>query len=260
MSIRYPKGVKEYIKSIIPGRRFDEVAVLVNKKFKTGYSETQMKAFAKNNKINNRLGTGRKYPYTDVFPEQIFNYILNNYYGVGPKEMSERLNEKFGRSYTKEQIKSFYANHSLNSGLTGRFEKGHVPVNPFTSDTLPPGGLKYRFKKGQKAINHRPVGSERISVDGYVEIKVEEPNVWRLKHQVVWEQHNGKVPEGMKIFFLDKNKQNTNIENLEIEQNDVLMEMNRTGLRYEDADLTRTGVLIAKVNRKAAKKAKNEKD
>ncbi|MDD3662268.1 MAG: HNH endonuclease signature motif containing protein [Candidatus Pacebacteria bacterium] len=260
MSIRYPKEVKEYMRTIIPGRRFDEVADLVNKKFGTEYSEKQMYSFAKNNKIKNGLGTGRRNPYSDVFPEEIHKYIVNNYAGVGPKEMSERLNKKFGRSYTKDQIKGFYNNHSLNSGLTGRFEKGHIPENGFTSDNLPPGGFKYRFKKGQQSKNKRPVGSERISVDGYVEIKVKEPNVWRLKQHVVWEQHNGKVPEGMKLIFLDGNKENVTIENLEIVTNDEMLEMNRNGLRFDDPDFTRTGILIAKVNRTAAKKAKNEKD
>ncbi|SHO50112.1 HNH endonuclease signature motif containing protein [Anaerocolumna xylanovorans] len=258
MAIRYPKEVKEYIKSVIPGRRFDEVADLVNKKFKTDYSEQQMYSFAKNNKIKNGLGTGRKNPYSDVFPKEVFLYIHKNYKGVGPKEMSERLNKIFDRSYTKDQVKEFYANHSLNSGLDGRFKKGHIPINGFTSDNLPPGGFKYRFKKGQKCKNHRPVGSERVSVDGYVEIKVEEPNVWRLKQHVVWEQHNGKVPEGTKLIFLDGNKENVTIGNLEVVTNDEMLEMNRNGLRYDDPDFTRTGILIAKVNRTAAKRKRGE--
>ncbi len=37
------------------------------------------------------------------------------------------------------------------------------------------------FAKGNVPPNHRPVGSERISKDGYIEVKVAEPKQVEIK-------------------------------------------------------------------------------
>ena len=42
-----------------------------------------------------------------------------------------------------------------------------------------------RFKKGHVPKNHKPVGYERITRDGYIEVKTAEPNVFELKHRLV---------------------------------------------------------------------------
>ena len=70
------------------------------------------------------------------------------------------------------------------------------------------------FKKGNIPGNHRPVGSERILSTGYVDVKISDPNTWKLKHRLVWEQHNGVAPKGANIQFRDGNKQNCHIDNL----------------------------------------------
>lgn len=258
MAIRYPKEVHEFIQANYYGRRPEELAVLVNKKFSSGYTPAQMKSYVKNRKLPNDLP--RKQIYSDVFPKEVVKYINKNYIGVGPKEMAKRLNKKFGKEYTRSQLKGFYRNHNLNSGLTGQFEKGHIPKNGFQPGQVPAGSVKYRFKKGHKPINWRPVGSERVNVDGYIEVKTEEPNVWKLKQKVVWEAVNGPVPYGFKLIFLDGNKENVSIKNLEIVSNDEMLEMNRKGLRYDDPEFTKTGILIAKVNRSAAKLQKGKEN
>jgi hypothetical protein len=260
MAERYPKEVCSFIHSNYKGKRPDELAALVNQKFGTEYSSLQMRYFMRNHKLRSGLPTGRKQPYTDIFPKEVVEYIKANYKGVGPSEMAERLNKQFGKNYTRSQLKSYYGNHDINSGLTGRFEKGHVPVNPFKPGECPPNSKATQFKKGNIPINHREVGSERVNVDGYIEIKISEPNVWRMKHNVVWEEHNGKIPEGHKIIFLDRNPLNCDISNLEIVSNAVLLEMNRRKLHSPDPDYEQTGILIAKVNCAAYKREKGNKN
>lgn len=44
MAIRYPKEVHEFIQANYYGRRPEELAVLVNKKFSSGYTPAQMKS------------------------------------------------------------------------------------------------------------------------------------------------------------------------------------------------------------------------
>ncbi len=71
-----------------------------------------------------------------------------------------------------------------------------------------------RFKKGERPKNWRPVGSESINADGQVVVKVAEPSVWRLKHQVIWEAENGPLPKGSKLTFADGNQRNVALDNL----------------------------------------------
>ena len=94
------------------------------------------------------------------------------------------------------------------------FQKGSVPFNKGMKGICAKGCEKTWFKKGQKPINHRPLGSERITVDGYTEVKVEEPNKWRLKQQIVWEEHCGVVPKGYVLIVADGDKTNFDIKNL----------------------------------------------
>jgi hypothetical protein len=46
-------------------------------------------------------------------------------------------------------------------------------------------------------------------------VKVAEPNVWRLRAMVVWEQHHGPIPAGMGIHHRDEDTLNDDINNLE---------------------------------------------
>lgn len=100
--------------------------------------------------------------------------------------------------------------------VAARFPKGHIPdnkgkrVSPKTYAECQPT----MFKKGQTPLNHRDVGSERVNVYGYIEIKVAEPNRWRLKHRVIWEQVNGAIPKGFNVQFKNHNRQDCRIENL----------------------------------------------
>ena len=100
--------------------------------------------------------------------------------------------------------------------IAARFPKGHIPdnkgkrVSPETYAKCQPT----MFKKGHTPVNHREVGSERINVDGYIEVKVAEPNRWRCKHRVIWEQHNGQIPAGFNVQFKNHNPLDCRIENL----------------------------------------------
>ena len=70
------------------------------------------------------------------------------------------------------------------------------------------------FKPGSRPHKLKPVGYEMKNKNGYWMVKVEDPNVFKLKHRVLWEQHHGPIPEGITIAFADGNKDNITIENL----------------------------------------------
>jgi Zn ribbon nucleic-acid-binding protein len=163
------------------------------------------------------------------------------------KEIQESMNKKFNQNFTLDQIKAAIARYKLNTGFTGRFEKSHIPANKGEKS----GGWEpTQFKKGHVPINHRPVGSERTNVDGYIEIKVAEPNKWRCKHILVWEENKGPVPKGYAIVFGDSDKTNLNIDNLILVSRKQLLILNRKNLIQKDADLTRTAIIIADLYQK----------
>lgn len=89
-----------------------------------------------------------------------------------------------------------------------------LPPNKGKKGICAAGCERTWFQKGHIPANYRPVGSERVNADGYIEVKVADPNKWKLKHRVVWESVNGKIPKGSIIIFRDNDKSNTDIDNL----------------------------------------------
>lgn len=186
-------------------------------------------------------------------------FIIKNVKGRSNKELTEMFNDKFGLSLKVSQIKSFKKNRKLDSGLNGQFKKGQEPWNKGIKGVYAKGCEKTWFKKGSTPINHRPVGSERITVDGYTEIKVAEPNKWRLKQQLIWEKYNGTIPKGYSILFGDGNKRNFDIDNLILVSRQQLLIMNRNKLIQTDADLTKTGLIIADIYQKIGQRKADAK-
>ena len=180
--------------------------------------------------------------------------------GHSYKEIQAAFTERFGWEITRTQVSSSIKRYGLNTGRTGRFEKGCTARNkgvPMPKEVYEKAS-KTMFKPGHMPINHRPIGSERVNKDGYMEIKVAEPRKWRLKHNVVWEQHNGTIPTGFVVIFLDGDKLNVDISNLKLISRSELLIMNRYNLFQNDVELTDAATNVAKVidARNRAKKRK----
>ena len=193
--------------------------------------------------------------------DEMKQFILDNYKGRYNQELADLFNQKFNTNITSRTIKSYKANNKLNSGLTGKFRKGQTPHNK--GKKMPKEvyeKVKHTmFAKGNVPPNHRPVGSERISKDGYIEVKVAEPNKWRLKQRVVYEEAKGKIPEGCPIIFLDGNKRNFDIDNLRCITRSELLYLNCNGLNNSN-EITETGILMARLDSAKNKKKQELKD
>jgi hypothetical protein len=190
-------------------------------------------------------------------------FIYENYKGIGNKELTDMFNKKFGTNIVN-QIKYFKRNHKLDSGLNGQFIKGHKTFNKGKKwdEYMPKQSQinckKTTFKKGNIPPNHRQVGEERINVDGYIEIKVSEPNKWELKHRYIYKKHYGSIPKGYKVIFLDGNKTNLNINNLKAISSHEELIMNEYGLRYGKKELTESASIVAQLELKR-RELKNER-
>lgn len=116
-----------------------------------------------------------------------------------------------------------------------QFASGHTPANKGKkmSPELYAKCAPTMFKKGNTPKNHREVGSERVNKDGYIEVKVAEPNKWRCKHRIIWEEANGPIERGYNVQFKDGNPQNISLENLYlISRAQQLKEQNSLMARY----------------------------
>ena len=80
-----------------------------------------------------------------------------------------------------------------------------------------------------------------------------------LKHVFVWEQHNGKVPKGHVVIFLDGNTLNTDISNLALISRNELLTLNRNNLHGKSQEITKTGINLARLINKTNEIKKREK-
>ena len=131
-------------------------------------------------------------------------------------QMAKKLGIGKSAEY-RAKLRQIEADRLRASGVATRYRPGSVPANKGTKGVcgVHPNSRRTQFKKGQKAINHRPIGSERVNVEGYIEIKVAEPNKWDLKQRVVWREQVGEIPPSHVIAFRDGNPLNCVVENLE---------------------------------------------
>jgi hypothetical protein len=188
------------------------------------------------------------------FTQEQNEFLLANYQGKYSKELAEMFNKKFKTDVSPKQIKNFRRNHSLNCGLTGRFQKNHVPFNKGTKGMMKAN--KTSFKKGNIPKNYKPIGSERINIYGYVEVKIADPNKWETKNRFIYKKYKGGIPKGFKVIYADGNKLNNHLDNLILVSNSEGLIMNKRKLIYDRKELTETGHLIAKVIDKTNKMQK----
>lgn len=145
------------------------------------------------------------------------------------------------------------------NGKACQFQKGHVPFNKgkkwyeFMSEEGHKNSVRAQFKSGDIPFNTRPMYSERFSKNGYIEIKIPVHNKYVLKHRWVWESHNGPIPKGCQIHFLDGNRTNCDISNLEMITHAENARRNGTWNKYpkEIASLIQLkGALNRQINKK----------
>lgn len=202
---------------------------------------------------------GSKSKNVHIWSEEEKEYLKQITPGHHHKEIQELMNKRFGLKLTPNQIKGAISRYKLSTGFTGQFKKGHVPANKGMKGVCPEGSKKTWFKKGNIPANHKPVGSERVNVDGYTEVKVKEPNNWHLKQRVVWEKANGPIPKGCAIVFGDSDKRNFDINNLLLVSRKQLLFLNNNKLIKDDVELTKTGIIIADIHSKISERKQKEK-
>ena len=156
------------------------------------------------------------------------DYFKKIVIGHTTEEIIDLWYKKFGEKRSKNWVKDIKHRHGLHSGVDTKFKKGEV---------------RYRYTV--------PLGSEIKVANGKIKIKVAEPDVWVYKHKWVWEQANGKMPRDKVLIFLDGDKGNCDLSNLELIDRKEELIMARKKLFFKHSVLTKTGISIARLDLKA---------
>lgn len=215
-----------YLREIAADRTNTEITEMFNKKFN------------QNRTVNSIIGVKSRYgiySYTKVYTKEELEYLREIKTGKTRKEITELFNKKFNADRTVGSIKSVMQENGMRLDSDGRFKKGNRPENI------------------------QPVGTEVMRGDGYLWVKVAEPNKWKLKHRVIYQEHHGAIPEGGRIVFGDGDALNLDIDNLILVSDKQLLKMNQFNLIQNDAELTKTGVLIADLYLKMGEKKRKIK-
>lgn len=251
MAMRYDEVRLKFLEVGYKTMRVPELTDAFNREFQAEASESQIKSTLKRYGLKSGrlpgLAKGERLKHT---PEQL-EYVKKAYRSKTHKEIAEEFNAKFGGNETAATIKGLTYRHGFKSGRTGRFKPGNVPPNKGLKGFSAGGrSVETQFKKGCVPVNKKPIGSERIDTDGYLLVKVAEPNKWRPKHNVIWEEANGKRPSNHVIRFRDGNKSNVKLDNLvlvSLAENGIL---NKVGIVLIPEKLEEEIRLVLAIHRK----------
>lgn len=139
---------------------------------------------------NGRCKKFEKWQEEQIFAEYLKRPIAHIADDIGVRPMAiTRLLKRNNLKVPREIAKKWIA----NSGVNNRFKKGH------DLSKIKIGETRSHMKKGYC----------------YQYVKISR-NEWKLRQHIVWEEANGKIPEGHIILFKDKNIQNFELSNLKL--------------------------------------------
>ena len=162
-----------------------------------------------------------------IWTKEEEEYLRNNYRTMFASEIAEVLGRSTKSVQSRAYILRLHSDTEKRSragklgtiypeAIAHRFQKGLIPANKGKkmSPEAYAKAAPTMFKKGQIPHNYKEVGAEIINADGYVQVKVADPNVWKLKHRLIWEQAHGEIPEGYNVQFKNHNPLDIRLENL----------------------------------------------
>ena len=269
---RHPPEVGGFIRANCFQYTARQMAAISEKELGFELTAAQIKAYMSNHKIHGPR-KGKKQPERRITTPEIDAFILKHYKGTNWQTMADMVNERFGTAYTAAQMKGYYGRNHLDSGLTGHFQKNHTTINKgkrwdeYMSPEAQEKARTTTFQPGHIPHNGgTPIGTIRIRHSHkdrgnkpYYWQKVSQPNVWRMKHIIEWEAHNGPVPKGYIVTFANGDTLNWHIDNLILETRAQHAVKNRWAIRGYDRESAQVANTIADVkmaiNKRKRKKA-----
>ena len=190
------------------------------------------------------------------------------------RDYAAAFNAAFLRTVAGENLHALRKRRGWRTGRTGRFFLGHVAPNKGTTCAEGVGGRhpnarRHHFKPGSRsgvaARIYKPIGTERVTVEGYIERKINDDLPlqarWRAVHRIRWEEAHGPLPKDHCLKCLDGDKANTDPANWEAIPRSLLPRLNggrgKRLVAFDEAapELKPTILALAKLHHQAVVKA-----
>jgi len=108
------------------------------------------------------------------YTDEMLGFLEIGFKSMPVAELTNAFNQKYDTNKKKTAIHGLLTRKGFTCGRSGHFKKGQKSWNHGKKGYMGPN--RTSFKKGNLPHNHKPLWSERISKDGYVEISVPERN------------------------------------------------------------------------------------
>lgn len=246
MRFTYSDQQLQFLRTEFPKLSKEALTEKFNKKFKMNKTVKQILCTLKNHGFTCGRSPGELNKGSKIYTPEIRKVIEQEYVRHTRAEVAEILNKKFNTKFTAEHIASYCKRMKINSGKTGHFPKGNTSWNQGTKGVMKPNSGS--FSLGDIPPNRKPFGHERICLkDDYVLVKIDRINPFTgrrghyvHKHRHVWELAHGAIPEDKIVNFVDGNKRNFAIENLELIDRATLAQFNKNQLQSAPAEIKPT--------------------
>lgn len=247
---KYSKEQLDWLAAHYKTMMVKDLTAAFNARFGLDKTPGMIKSTLKNRGIRcNRkvLTKGR----SDLFSKRQIQYMIDHQRGISRAQLTDQLNRHFGSEFNVRQIDNYLKRRGIKNGRNTRLTTGSKPWNKGSKGVCKPNAGS--FSKGQRPVNHKPVGHERIA-DGYILIKTDQVNPYtgtkgwyRHKHRVLWEQAHGPVPKDCIVSFIDGDPMNCVLENLEMISLAEKTYLNRNGYNRLPNEVKPSMKVMAKV-------------
>jgi hypothetical protein len=168
------------------------------------------------------------------YPKDFEDFVRENINKYTKEDFLILLEKKFKIKVSKNALKCFLRKHNIEARY-----------------------IDFKENMVRSTAKHK-IGAERMTKDGIL-IKVAQPNVWRRKSRVMYEKyHNCKLKNDDYIVFLNGNRNDFSKENLYKSTNREKCYVHNWGTFSKNPELTKTGILSARLVIKAKAVMGNE--
>lgn len=157
---------------------------------------------------------------------EVAEFIRQNYKNRSNAELTALINKTFNKNLKVSSVKRYKNLENLKSGIDTKF--------------------RTKFKKGTEKV-----------IQSYNKVKVNS-HLWLQKSRVIWEKHNGKIPEGYKVTHLDGNKLNDDLSNLALISDSELGGLRTYGKSPKNAQLRKAQINVVRLKNKIKELSKEK--
>jgi len=216
--MKYTQEMINYLKKYSQKYGSKDLTILFNKKFKMNVTTKKIILVL----IYHKIDYIKKCTPTRYTPEMI-DFIRNNALMHYTRDIASLFNKKFNAAVTANDIRRVLYNYNI----------------PFIKNNT-------RYKNSFTY----PIGQEIVNVknDTYIKISNEgkKNEKWVKKQNIIWEKNNGKIPKGYCVIFLDGNKSNFELDNLELVKITEYRLFIKHGFNFNNKKLTRASLAVFK--------------